>query len=62
MREPLPTGFMRNGFFAWPARLIKCADCQAEFETYSGTTERCQYCRPKHRKKWRTKFDKERKR
>ena len=66
-RDPLESGFMRSGFFAWPATRFKCpgyvrydrktgaghqVDCGVEFESYTGTVQRCQSCRKAHRKEW----------
>jgi hypothetical protein len=52
IRSSLPKGFMRNGFFAWPATLYKCPDCGVEFENYSGMVERCQMCRAEHKSEY----------
>lgn len=57
--EPIQPGFMRNGFFAWPARLAECFDCKVHFRTTTHA-DRCQICRPKHKKKWRKEYDRKR--
>lgn len=65
MRPPQEKGFMRNGFFAWPATLFKCPGvegegCGVEFESYTGTVQRCHVCREKHYKLYQKEFGKTR--
>jgi len=64
-RNPVGQGFMRNGFFAWPADRLVCpgytregvtVKCGITFESYSGTTIRCRACRKKHYTEYQRKF------
>lgn len=60
LSDPLERGFMRSGFFAWPARGKKCVQCGAVFNAYTGNVLRCFQCRPVYRKQWRKNRRKER--
>lgn len=61
---------MRNGFFAWPNDLVKCAgytrygekyDCDVVFMSVNGgQTQRCQACRKIHKREYHRKFKKKR--
>lgn len=51
-RSPLPTGFMRGGFFAWPDREYKCVDCGTDCASSSATAERCAACQKAHAREW----------
>lgn len=49
--EPLPAGFMRNGFFAWPKTRRMCLQCRSEFESI-GNAQRCSACAKQHKRDW----------
>jgi hypothetical protein len=56
--NPLPRGFMKSGFFAWPERKYTCIDCGAAIVSTSGNKQRCSACRKLHLREYHRRYKK----